>query len=109
MREQADPTRAFEILYGSVMKRVLGLVADLVGRLTGSPADAESTRLKALTLVGQVLVFRTARAAMLRQMAWSTVGPRELAAIRAVLRENVAAIADARAGDRKSTRLNSSH
>src|SRR3546814_13974796 len=76
MREQADPTRAFEILYGSVMKRVLGLVADLVGRLTGSPADAESTRLKALTLVGQVLVFRTARAAMLRQMGWSAVGPR---------------------------------
>src|SRR3546814_11568024 len=55
MREQADPTRAFEILYGSVMKRVLGLVAALVGRLTGSPADEESQTARALHLVGPVL------------------------------------------------------
>src|SRR3546814_19544754 len=66
MREQADPTRAFEILYGSVMKRVLGLIADLVGRITGSPAESESNRLKALTLVGHALVFRTAPGADLR-------------------------------------------
>src|SRR3546814_17343287 len=97
MREQADPTRAFEILYGSVMKRVLGLIADLVGRITGSPADSESTRLKALTLVGQVRVFRTARAALLRPMDWSEVGPRELAAIRGVLSGKGAAMARSRA------------
>lgn len=98
MREQMDPTRAFEILYGSIMKRVLGLVGELIGRLTGAPADSEATRLEALVLIGQILVFRTARAAVLRQMDWSVVGPRELAAIQAVLREKVAAIADARAG-----------
>ncbi|WP_119459549.1 CerR family C-terminal domain-containing protein [Rhodospirillaceae bacterium SYSU D60014] len=99
VREQMHPTRAFEILYDGIMKKVLRLLATLIGRLTGVAPDNEVTRLRALTLLGQVLMFRTAHAAALRQMGWDKIGPRELAAIQAVVRENVVAIAGASAGD----------
>jgi TetR/AcrR family transcriptional regulator, regulator of cefoperazone and chloramphenicol sensitivity len=99
VREQMHPTSAFEILYDGIMKRVLRLLATLIGRLTGVAPDDEVTRLRALTLLGQVLMFRTAHAAALRQMGWDKIGSRELAAIQAVVRENVAAIAGVHAGD----------
>ena len=95
IREQMHPTRAFEILYDAIMKRILGLLATLIGRLSGIPRDDEVTRVRALTLLGQILMFRIAHAAALRQTGWDRIGSRELAAIQAVVRENVAAIVGA--------------
>jgi hypothetical protein len=48
-----------------------------------------------MTIVGQALVFRTARAAVLREMGWAHLAPQAIQDIQAELRRNVAAILEA--------------
>ena len=82
LREQQDPTPAFDILYTGIMQRLLRLITELVAVLTNDAADAEAPALCALMLMGQVLVFRAARAAALRHMGWEDIGETEIEAIR---------------------------
>lgn len=92
LREQQDPSEGFDLLYTGTMQRLLAVIARLIGCVRRVPADAAATRLTALTVVGQVLVFRVARAAILRQMGWKGIGPKEMDAVRAELRRNIHAI-----------------
>ncbi len=99
IREQQAPTAAFELLYDGFMGRVLGLLTRLVGRIHGADAAAVSPapddtaiRLQVVTILGQVMVFRAARAAVLRQMRWERIGDAELAAIRQQLHRGIAAM-----------------
>ena len=94
VREQADPTEAFARIYGGVMGQVLDRLANLLirasaGRLTGSEA-----RLRTLTLVGQVLVFRVARATVMTGMGWAHFGPDEAALVARTIAANLNAILD---------------
>jgi len=91
VREQQNPTEAFEFIFESFMSPLLIQVTRLVGRLRPQCAD-EQNRLLVLTLLGQLLVFRFARAAVLRQMDWESLGEEELEAVRAVIRNNIAAL-----------------
>lgn len=87
-REQQYPTAAFALLYDGFMARILDLLTRLVQRL--SPAkSATEARLTVITLLGQVMVFRFARAGMLRHLGWEQVGAAELAAIQAQIRDNI--------------------
>jgi len=92
LREQQDPSEGFETLYTGVMQRILGMTTRLVARARGLDASAAACKLTALTIVGQVLVFRSGREAVLRQMGWQRVAEAELEAIQAELRRNVSAI-----------------
>jgi hypothetical protein len=75
-------------LYDGFMARVLELATRLVQRL--SPAkSATAARLTVSTLLGQVMVFRFARAAMLRHLGWEQIGAAELAALQAQIRDNI--------------------
>lgn len=80
LREQQAPTAAFNILYDGLMGRSLRILTELIHRANphGPHADA---RLLAFTLIGQVLVFRTARAGLMRHMGWTRIGDRERAQI----------------------------
>ena len=95
LREQQDPSEGFDVLYENVMHRILGVTARLVARVRGGEAASEQCKLTALTIVGQALVFRAARAAVLREMGWKRLAPAEIDAIKAELRRNVAAILEA--------------
>ncbi len=88
LREQQAPTPAFTLLYETLMGRVLDLLTRLLQRLRGTDADV---RLEVATILGQVLVFRQARAAVLRLMDWNDIGEAELAAIQQQIRRNLAA------------------
>lgn len=92
IREQMRPTDAFAILYDGIMKVILAAVTALVASASGGTVEDETNRIRALTLVGQVLVFRAGRAAAMRHMEWRSVGTDELALIQRVIGENVAAI-----------------
>jgi AcrR family transcriptional regulator len=92
LREQQDPSEAFDILYDGIMHRLLGVAARLVGRARRGRATPEEAKLTALTILGQALVFRAARAAVLRQMGWSRIASGEIQGIQAELRRNVAAM-----------------
>ena len=92
VREQADPTEAFERVYGGIMRPGLAVVRRLVGVVTGEAADSDWVRLRTLTLVGSVIIFRVDRATLLRELGWPAIGPNEADAVRALATDLVASI-----------------
>jgi AcrR family transcriptional regulator len=93
IREQMEPTEAFERLYGKVMAPLLETARQLVGALLDVDPDSDAVRLRTIALIGQILVLRVARAAALRQLGWEKIGAAEFAAIRAMIGDTVAALA----------------
>jgi AcrR family transcriptional regulator len=91
LREQQAPTAAFTVLYDGFMGRVLALLGRLVTAM-GHGDDAAACGLLVVTILGQVLVFRAARAGVLRRLGWAQIGPAEIAAIRAQLTANLSAL-----------------
>jgi AcrR family transcriptional regulator len=90
MREQMAPSAAFDILYEGAMGRAHGFMTELVAKITGDPPDSPAARLTAFTMIGQVLIFRVARAAVLRRMGWQRIGRSEEVLIKDMLRRSVA-------------------
>lgn len=91
MREQMDPTPAFDILYEKVMSRVHGLCTALVARIIGKAEDDPESLIRATTIIGQILVFRAARATVLRRLDWTTFTDERIAMIRSVIQAQVRA------------------
>ncbi|MNY56541.1 putative DNA-binding transcriptional regulator [compost metagenome] len=60
------------------MGPMISMAGRLVGTILGEDPASEQVRLKTLSFVGSILVFRMAHAALLRQMQWDAVGPTEL-------------------------------
>jgi AcrR family transcriptional regulator len=89
VREQLEPTAAFEILYDGVLRHVYDLVGPLVARLLGIDPASREARLEMFSLVGQALVFRFARAAVQRRLGWNAIGEPEADAIIAQLHRAV--------------------
>lgn len=92
MREQAEPTRAFTVIYHGIMGRVLAALETMVARLSGA-AD-EFSRLLAISMVGQIAAFRVAQASVMAFTGWESIGPSQIAAIRDTVLFNVNAICD---------------
>lgn len=93
LREQFEPTEAFELIYSTTMSRLHGTVTALVAIILDLKPESEEARLEAFAVVGQVLVFRLARAAVLRRMEWDDVGPEQADAIFALLRRSIRRLA----------------
>ena len=91
-REQMHPTAAFVILYEGWMGRLAGSLGACLHRLAGGRISQDEARLRAISMIGQALVFRTARAMVCRTMQWETLGEAENASIRQAVRRNAEAI-----------------
>lgn len=96
VREQMEPTDAFDHLYGRVIEPQLELARKLVGPLLGADPRSARVRLRTLALIGSVLFFRFGHATARRQLGWTEIGPRELAAIRGMVVESVEALGEPR-------------
>lgn len=94
VREQADPTEAFTRIYGGVMGQMLTRLSALLARVAGGRLSAAEARVRAMTLVGQVLVFRVARATVMTGMDWAVIGPDEASLILRAIAANLDAILD---------------
>lgn len=70
MREQLQPTAAFERLYARFIEHVHRCVTDLVARLLDSHPNEPLTILRAHALFGQILGFAVAQATIRRRMGW---------------------------------------
>jgi AcrR family transcriptional regulator len=92
LREQQNPSAEFAVLYDGFMKRALGLASRLVALARGTAPEAPETRLTVLTIFGQALVFRAARATVMRQMNWKSIGADEIERIQTQVRRNVSAM-----------------
>jgi hypothetical protein len=94
-----EPTEAFDVLYGGMMGRLVDHLSALIVRIMGGRCDAAEARLKTLAIVGQALVFRVARATLLRATGWADVDAAGGAAIRRVIRAHTRAIFSNTSGD----------
>lgn len=93
LREQLQPTSAFDLIYG-FMGNMIEVVTSFVATATGQPEDDETIRLRVITIVGQVLVFRMANALVLRRMEWDGIGEDERTKIKRVVVDNLTSILD---------------
>ena len=89
LREQAEPTAAFDILYERVMARAHGFACRIVGLLVGKPSESAETKLRVFAIMGELIVFRAAHAAVLRRMGWAEYGPEEARQIRDTAYETI--------------------
>ena len=99
VREQMEPTEAFDILYDGVMGRLVDRLSALIVRIGGGRFDVAEARLKTLAIVGQAIVFRVARATLLRATVWTDVDTGGVAAIRRVIHAHTIAILTSTRGD----------
>lgn len=92
VREQMEPTEAFEILYRDIMSKASGRLIGLIAHLGAGRWDAEEVRLKAIAIIGQVLVFRVARATVGRLTGWEEIDAGRAAQIARTVRAHCRAI-----------------
>jgi len=92
IREQMQPTEAFVRVYGGTMRPLLEIAQKLIGLILVEDPSSEHVRLRTLSLLGGVMVFRVAHAAAMTQLGWTSIGSREVDIIRALARELVASI-----------------
>jgi AcrR family transcriptional regulator len=92
VREQMSPTPAFDILYGRAMRHVVEPLVTLLRTIAGGRLDEETARIRAFSLIGQVLALRFGRAALLRTTRWESVGQRETQLAASAILANVRAI-----------------
>ena len=65
VREQMNPTEAFERIYGGLMSTLLATMIELVCIATGR-RDARTSQVVVITLIGQVVTLRASRATVLK-------------------------------------------
>lgn len=87
VREQMQPTAAFEVIY-RFLGGAVGTASRLIAVILGQPEN-EELRARTFTLMGQILVFRVAQELVLRRMEWRTLGDRERALIKRVVLQNL--------------------
>ncbi len=91
-REQMDPTPAFDILYNGMLGPIHNLCTALVAKILDQAQDDEDTLIRTTAILGQIIVFRTARATALRRLDWETFTQHRIDAILEVVRKQTRAI-----------------
>jgi len=92
IREQMEPTEAFQRVYAGVMKPMLEVGRRLVGIILGEDPETDHVKLRTFTLLGGVMVFRMAHAAVLAELKWGKFGPRETEDVQRLAGEIVASL-----------------
>lgn len=100
VREQMNPTAAFDRLYGGAMGMMLATLVELICAASGA-RDRDSARVVAITLVGQVLALRASRASCLRLLERDAVDDNVLGAFRVRIDANTDAILDRLAAEQQ--------
>jgi AcrR family transcriptional regulator len=93
IREQLDPTPAFDIIY-AFMGRMHEVVTKLVAAASGGNPNSPEMKVKAFTLLGQGMIFRIAQELVLRRLARQALGEDERAIIKQTIISNIDLILD---------------
>lgn len=89
LREQAAPSEAFDILYEHGSGRFVRAVSHLAAVASAEEPGSKRAKLRALSLIGQVFIFRSARALALRTMETDRLRQEDAAQIATLIRENI--------------------
>lgn len=86
-RELMNSTSIFDILNEQVVQKTIFPCAALIGRLLDKPKDDPECLIRAFSLFGQVLIFRTVREAALDNLGWQEFSSDRLDFIRSIIRQ----------------------
>jgi AcrR family transcriptional regulator len=92
MREQVDPTAAFDRIYAGMMGEMIRTLVRLVETVTAR--DAQTARFATMTLLGQALAVRASRATMLRLLDVPQLDAATVATLKTRIHANIDAILD---------------
>lgn len=89
MREQMQPTQAFDLIYNRGIKRVHETVATLVGKILGKTAGDPKVVFRTHMLIGQVLIFLSGRETIRRRLNLNGYSDKEVREIQQALGEQL--------------------
>jgi AcrR family transcriptional regulator len=89
MREQLHPGAAFEILFEGLMKKLIDAASRMLAITLRMRPDDPRLMITTQTVLGQIVIFRSGRAAVLRQLGWKEISADRLKLIQSVVRENM--------------------
>lgn len=92
IREQMDPTPAFDALYNTTIRPMHEMVTMLVERVTG--LTGQEAVVAAQAIIGQAIIFKTHREVALRRTGWTSYGEKETLAITWAVKQQTDAILD---------------
>ena len=98
IREQMQPTDAFEIVYEGQVRHIHEALATLIAVVLKRKPTDPVVLLKTHMLVGQLLIFLAGRETARRRLGWKCYTPAEAQQVEAVLMDNIERLfGDARA------------
>ena len=89
MREQMQPTKAFDIVYEGAIRHVHEGVTRLLAVVLGRKPEERAVVLRAQMLVGHVLIFLSGRETIRRRLGLTGYTKKEIAEIQAALAEQI--------------------
>jgi len=92
MQEQIAPTGAFNIFHDGFFAKVHGVWTQLLGRLLGLPPESLELRLRALAVMGQMVIFRVGMSGILRVVGGEKLSDAHLECITRLCIQQVEAI-----------------
>jgi AcrR family transcriptional regulator len=90
VREQLNPTEAFDRIYDTTIVRFHNLLAELIGCIQQRPAQSLNVKLQAVLFFGKMLSFERERATVARYLGWETLDEMAQDTIRVAVNEEVA-------------------
>jgi TetR/AcrR family transcriptional regulator, regulator of cefoperazone and chloramphenicol sensitivity len=90
-RAQSERGPAIDTLFERVAGVMIGLTAQIVGRILRQPADRPEVLIRALSIVGQAGMVRRARPMLLRALGWADIEGKRLHLLKDVLWAHVEA------------------
>lgn len=88
-RELMTSTSIFDILNTQVVQKTILPCAGLISRILDKPHDDPECMVRAFSLFGQVLIFKTVREASLKNLGWQDFSGDRLDLIRSIIQQHV--------------------
>ena len=89
VREQTQPTAAFEALYRDTVEPLHRMLSHIMAAITGDDPDSPRAMLRAHALIGQLQSFVMARETLLRRMGWDGYDASRAAEVADLLADNL--------------------
>ena len=89
IREQMQPTKAFDLIYERVIRHVHQTISTLLAILLGREPDDRRVIFRAQMIVGQILIFLAGRETIRRRLNLTGYTDEEFAEIKAALQEQL--------------------
>ena len=91
LREQLDPSSAYDIIFTRIMSRIINSVAAFL-IIIQQDISPRTAKLRAMAITGQIMAFRVARETVVRSVGMKGYSAKETEEIRRIVLEHSRAV-----------------